>query len=245
MRATDDRTRPGQPRTDRSGGRPARLARRWPLLALVLGLGALLGGVLWWLATPTLTDFGTGHPQPPTVSLGAGPSDPAAAPGRAPSTAGAPVPQGDRSLPGEPVRLTIPGQLVQAAVIPIESRNGVLEVPDDVGQVGWWTGSALVGATAGTTVLDGHVDSAAAGPGALFRLRELRQGDRLQLETAARQVGYAVTGRRIISKTGPLPADLFTVTGPARLVLISCGGPFDRVTRSYRDNIVIIAAPVR
>jgi len=34
------------------------------------------------------------------------------------------------------------------------------------------------------------------------------------------------------------------VTGPSQLVLISCGGAFDRDRRSYEDNIVVIAKPV-
>ena len=194
----------------------------------------------WWLATPALTDFGTAHPPPLPPTRAADRPVPAT-----PSTTTtAPVPQADSTLPGEPIRLTIPTQQVQAAVVAVESVDGVLGVPDDVSQVGWWTGSALVGASTGTTVLDGHVDSAAAGPGALFRLRELRPGDPLRLETATRRIGYTVIGRRIISKAGPLPADLFSATGPPRLVLISCGGPFDRVTRSYRDNIVIFAVAI-
>lgn len=192
----------------------------------------------WWLASPTISGFGTAHP-PPRSTVAAGPS----ASGTRSATTTAPAPQGDNTLPGEPIRLTIPTEGVQAAVVPVESHAGVLVVPDDIHQVGWWTGSALAGATAGTTVLDGHVDSAAAGPGALFRLQELHQGDPVQVDTATRRIRYTVTGRQIISKTGPLPAQLFSATGLARLVLISCGGPFDRVTRSYRDNIVIIAVP--
>lgn len=29
-----------------------------------------------------------------------------------------------------------------------------------------------------------------------------------------------------------------------RLVLITCGGPFDRRTRHYRDNVIVYASPV-
>jgi len=39
-----------------------------------------------------------------------------------------------------------------------------------------------------------------------------------------------------------LPAALFRAIGPARLVLITCGGPFNSVARSYQDNIVVFAA---
>ncbi len=54
---------------------------------------------------------------------------------------------------------------------------------------------------------------------------------------------YAVTGRRVFAKTAGLPNDLFSLdTGP-RLAVITCGGAFDRATRSYRDNVVVFAAP--
>jgi hypothetical protein len=218
------------------------VAARWPRLALAAGLAALLAAVMWWLATPALTGFGTADPQPPAPSPPARAAHPTVS-ATASATASVPTPLGDTTLPGEPVRLTIPTQGVQAAVVPVEAPGGVLDVPDNIHQAGWWTGSALAGATAGTTVLDGHVDSVTAGPGALFGLQELREGDPLQLDTATRQIRYAVTGRRIINKSGPLPAEFFSAAGGPRLVLISCGGPFDRATGSYRDNIVIIAVP--
>jgi hypothetical protein len=150
---------------------------------------------------------------------------------------------GEDTLPGEPVRLTIPTQQVTADVVPVDAPGGVLDVPEDVHRVGWWSGSALAGAAEGTTVLDGHVDSAVAGEGALFRLGDLRAGDPLLLDTAARRLRYTVAARQVIHKTGALPAELFAGAGPHRLVVISCGGPFDRATRSYRDNIVVVALP--
>ena len=39
-----------------------------------------------------------------------------------------------------------------------------------------------------------------------------------------------------------LPAALFSTTAPARLVLVTCGGPFNAAARSYQDNIVVFAA---
>ena len=38
---------------------------------------------------------------------------------------------------------------------------------------------------------------------------------------------------------------LFTRSGPPRLTLITCGGPFLPEFRSYRDNVVVVAEPVR
>ena len=38
---------------------------------------------------------------------------------------------------------------------------------------------------------------------------------------------------------------LFTTQGPHRLVLVSCGGAFDPVRRTYADNVVVTAVPRR
>jgi hypothetical protein len=42
-----------------------------------------------------------------------------------------------------------------------------------------------------------------------------------------------------------LPTSVFRRTGPARLVLVTCGGPFDAATGHYRDDVVVTAVPVR
>jgi hypothetical protein len=53
---------------------------------------------------------------------------------------------------------------------------------------------------------------------------------------------YRVVGRRTYAKQA-LPSEVFATSGPARLVLITCGGPFNTVTHHYRDNIVVYAVP--
>jgi sortase (surface protein transpeptidase) len=149
-----------------------------------------------------------------------------------------------RVLPAAPALLTIPVLQVQAAVVPVGVTGGILDVPAGPAQVGWWSASALAGSTTGSVVIDGHVDSAATGPGALFHLTDLSAGDRLVVTTTSgARRSYVVTGRRVYPKTGGLPADLFAIDGPPRLVLITCGGPFDRAAGSYLDNIVVFAEP--
>jgi hypothetical protein len=39
-------------------------------------------------------------------------------------------------------------------------------------------------------------------------------------------------------------ADIFTFSGPSRIAVITCGGAFDRATRSYTHNVVVLAEPV-
>ena len=79
--------------------------------------------------------------------------------------------------------------------------------------------------------------------GALFGLAELKAGDRVSVSDArGRDWTYRVYARQVYRKHQGLPAALFSTTGPARLVLITCGGPFNSVARSYQDNIVVCAA---
>ena len=41
-----------------------------------------------------------------------------------------------------------------------------------------------------------------------------------------------------------IPLDrYFARDGAPRLTLITCGGPFDRTTGHYRDNVVVTAVP--
>lgn len=55
----------------------------------------------------------------------------------------------------------------------------------------------------------------------------------------------ARAGRVEILPKSALPVeDLFSRAGTDRLVLITCGGEFDRTTGRYADNVVAIATPV-
>jgi hypothetical protein len=147
-------------------------------------------------------------------------------------------------VPEPPTALAIPALRVQATVVPVDSLGEILGVPADPAQVGWWTGSALPGAASGSVVIDGHVDSATTGPGAFFQLADLHISDLLIITTTTGdRRNYAVTARRTYLKANGLPPDLFATTGPPRLVLITCGGSFDRSTGSYSHNIVVFAAP--
>ena len=88
-------------------------------------------------------------------------------------------------------------------------------------------------------MLDGHVDTAAQGPGVLFRLVDLASGDAVTLvgiDGAERH--FTVTDVRAYPKA-QLPREVFDPE--SRLVIITCGGHFDWHTRQYADNIVAFA----
>jgi Sortase domain len=144
-----------------------------------------------------------------------------------------------------PVAVALPDRSVSAAVVPTGTTpDGALDVPDPPTTVGWWSPGALAGATSGTTVLAGHVDSAAAGLGTFAVLRQVGVGERVELRGAdGRTLAYRVVARRQLEKA-ELPADLFARGGPPRLVLITCGGRFDRTARHYTDNVIVYTEPV-
>jgi len=136
----------------------------------------------------------------------------------------------------------------RAAVDPAGvDRTGALKVPDDVGRLGWWTGGAQAGDPYGGVVLAGHVDSRIEGIGVLAEITRLHAGQRIVLTGAdGRKLHYRVQRLERIPKAGlSADSDLFAQDGPARLVMITCGGPFDAATHRYRDNVILLARPVR
>jgi hypothetical protein len=145
-----------------------------------------------------------------------------------------------------PVRLAIPDLGVEVPLDPVGvDSGGQLELPDDVDRAGWYRFGPTPGA-AGNAVVAGHVDDAEQGLGALAPLREAPVGTEVVVfEGSGTTSRWRVVSRELIAKdTIPL-ATLFARGGPPRLVLLTCGGPFDRASGHYRDNVVVVAEPFR
>jgi hypothetical protein len=135
-------------------------------------------------------------------------------------------------------RLEIDAPVAPAA---IDLRLGALAVPSPISQTGWWLDGSTPGSRAGAVLIAGHVDSKTKGAGAFYRLREAKPGDRIQVTTTGgRTFTYRVVSKRIVPKKA-LPADIYSRRGRPRLVLVTCGGPFDAATGHYRDNVVVTA----
>ena len=93
-------------------------------------------------------------------------------------------------------------------------------------------------------MLAGHVDTA-EGLGAMAALREVSLGARVEVEMSdGSLITYEVMGRETIAKDELPSDDIFDRSGPARLTLITCGGPWRASESSYRDNVVVVATPV-
>jgi hypothetical protein len=144
-----------------------------------------------------------------------------------------------------PTRVRVPALGIDARVKPaaIDVRHGVLAIPLDIAVAGWWQDGGTPGSGSGATLVAGHVDSARAGAGAFYRLGAARVGAVVRLATAGRRTyAYRVVSVRSYPKSA-LPTAIYSREGPARLVLVTCGGPFDEATGHYRDNVVVTAVP--
>jgi hypothetical protein len=208
-----------------------------PCLGLTVGLGLLAtAGVELVISAPVIPQIGTvpAVQTPATVDLTS----------QLPLRPETPALLGPHTLTGPiPRHLALPSLQVDAPIVPVGLQpGGDLTVPDDPHVLGWWQGSARPGSRQGSVVIDGHVDTAAHGPGALFSLRQLHPGDPLVLSTTHGSSHYLIVAVRSYPKA-TLPAEVFTSTGPPRVVIITCGGAFNPTTRQYADNIIAYALP--
>jgi sortase (surface protein transpeptidase) len=200
------------------------IAARSVLISLALLPLLLLAGCQRAPADPAITSKSTGVPAPDTT----------------PRKATATSRELTRRSP-PPARIEIPAIGVSSALVRLGlNPDGTMQVPDDYGVAGWFTGGPAPGET-GPAVIAGHVDSR-SGPAIFYRLGALRNGDAIKIirtdGTTARFVADNVV--RYPKRAFPTQA----VFGPAPdpvLRLITCGGRFDRARRSYVDNVIVTA----
>lgn len=220
------------------------MAIRWSLrngAALLLAGAALTGGgaaVLLWPESRLTAEVGS--------ALGA-PADPAAA---VPSMArkSPTIPMSPTVLAPSgfvPERLLVESLDIDAPLITtVVNSDGALVPPEDPAQLAWWRG-VRPGEGAGSVLVAGHLDMHRYGQGPLARILHLEPGDRAVLTGAGgASVTYVVRGVTTIAKEAVPTEELFGTGGPERLVLVTCGGSYDRDRRSWDSNVVAVLDPV-
>jgi len=132
-----------------------------------------------------------------------------------------------------------------ATLVRREVKDGVLPVPEGIGEAAWW-GTELTGSE-GATVLAGHVDwKGAKGPFA--ELWQAQNGREVVIaDSAGTEFRFRITQIETVRKDD-LPAravEFFGPRGPHRLVLVTCGGTWIGGRQGYEANRVVIAEPVQ
>lgn len=142
-------------------------------------------------------------------------------------------------------RLTIPKYDVSGNIIVMGvDEHGVMETPEDPWDIAWYdfTGHPGHGSNA---VFSGHVDwTFDTGPaGAIFwHLKDLVQGDIIGVELEdGTSYQYSVISREQVDpETADIPA-IVGATDNDVVTLITCGGPFDPVTRRHQERTIVRA----
>jgi LPXTG-site transpeptidase (sortase) family protein len=150
-----------------------------------------------------------------------------------------------RPPPHRATRVRIDKIDVDAAIIDLGLHpDRTLEVPEDIRLTGWYTGRSVPGEP-GPSVVVGHVDSAALGPGVFWRLRELDIGDVVTVERSDGSVAeFRVTETELVLKDEFPTEKVYGSVGGAELRLITCGGTFDQSVRTYLGNLIVYAEHV-
>jgi hypothetical protein len=147
-----------------------------------------------------------------------------------------------RRDPAGPTGLVVPSAGIRMPVEPRGvDRRGLMSLPESPAEAGWYRWGAAPRDPRGAVVVAGHVDTAEEGLGPLARAAGLQPGARIVVSGLRRDTTYRVTSvRRVPKQVLDLPA-LFRRTGPPALHLVTCGGEFDPVRRTYEDNVVVVA----
>ena len=152
-----------------------------------------------------------------------------------------PTPPPQAPIPrSRPVQLLIPKLDVHRAVEAVGvTRSGVMQLPSNSWNAGWYKGSPTPGAP-GDAVIEGHAGYPGQ-PMIFGRLVNLRPGDRIIVVLAdnTRQLFLVESMRRI--PIGTAPAGMAEPYGLPRLTLITCTGSFDQDSYSYSQRLVLNA----
>jgi LPXTG-site transpeptidase (sortase) family protein len=143
-------------------------------------------------------------------------------------------------LSGPPERLRIPAINIYAPLVALRlDAKGELEAPKEFHVPGWYADGTPPG-DVGPAVIAGHLDSL-DGKAVFYRLSELQPGDVIEVERDEQWLTFHVVSAHRYAKNRFPTAEVYGPTPDAQLRLITCGGGFDQVNRTYRDNVVVFA----
>ncbi|HWU07999.1 MAG TPA: class F sortase, partial [Streptomyces sp.] len=159
---------------------------------------------------------------------------------------GAPLPPAHDPLDGAtPQRVEIPSLGIEATVVRRGlDEGGAIEPPPfgTPGAVGWYAEGTEPGAE-GAALLVGHVDTETK-PAVFYALSTARPGEKVRVSrsdggTAEFTIDdvQVLTRERFDAQKAYGPRE----DGRAELRLITCGGTYDRTSRSYTANVVVSA----
>ncbi|MFD9222918.1 class F sortase [Streptomyces sp. NPDC060064] len=206
------------------------------------GNGRLLIGVAWavlllglWLWGREVADSPGGSSAPTTGDV--------AAVGR---PLGVPLPPAhDPIQPAKPHQVDIPSIGITAAVVPrgLDATGAVDPPPYAMPRTVGWYGSGTQPGAVGAALLVGHVDTESK-PAVFYGLSAARPGEKVRVTRTDGSVAeFTIDDVQVFGRDRFDPRKVYgpRKDGRAELRLITCGGTFDRATRTYSANVVVSA----
>jgi LPXTG-site transpeptidase (sortase) family protein len=215
-------------------------ARTVAVVAAVLVGGALAAALVWPRQPPGADPAVSGlevASTPPVAASTVAPVEPESS---LPSLRAAPATASSDSSSAPPTRVVVARLRID---MPVEPQgvlpDGEMALPLSPSVAGWYRFGSAPDDPAGATVLAAHVDSK-TGIGPFVRLGSAKAGDAVDVWVGGERHAYRVTEVVRVDKKRLDAAELFAVSGPRRLHLVTCTG--DYVTGSgYTQNLVVIA----
>jgi LPXTG-site transpeptidase (sortase) family protein len=150
------------------------------------------------------------------------------------------------TMNGSPTRLKIPKLNIDAGFQYAGLKSdGSMEIPNNVVDVGWFTGSPRPGEN-GVSIITGHVAQIRGGvltkPGVFSNLNKLGAGDKLYIQNdKGESITFAVRETRNYDPAADA-TDVFTSKDiSAHLNIITCEGTWNPVQLSYTQRLVVFA----
>lgn len=189
---------------------------------------------------PAATD---GASDPERASESAGDSE-AAESDSTPRPGGPATRAGSVLVPDAPTSVVLPsGRTVPVRAVST-TRDGTLDVPDDIRQAGWWRGGSRLADPFGSTLIAGHIDSTTQGLGPFAELLQAQSGDRIDVGSNRLGQSFVVESLELVprSTVNTLPR-IFGPSGGRRLVLVTCAPPYLRDDGGYQNLALVTAVP--
>jgi LPXTG-site transpeptidase (sortase) family protein len=148
----------------------------------------------------------------------------------------------------QPSEIRIPELGIRAQIQPVGMLDEeTMQVPRDISVVGWFDASAFPASEVGHAVLVGHRDGVDDPNGVFRRISELSKGDTVSVvDLGSRRSVYRIKRTRVLSRTqfAQQSASIFAEDGVHRLILLTCGGAYDRERGGYQSTVVVTAEPM-
>lgn len=143
---------------------------------------------------------------------------------------------------GLPIRLKIPTIRVDAAIDSLGlTPEGLMDVPKGPGTTGWYELGPRPG-EAGSAVIDGHFSWKNNLPAVFDNLSELQKGNKIFVEDdTGASIVFVVRDIQRYDPEADASEVFFSTDGKSHLNLITCGGTWNKKSKSFSQRLVVFA----